>query len=103
MSRRRCNTCGQGVGPRANSCPACGGEIRVTISEPGHGTIEYILRKTPPRDPRKGNEQTPTPPRTNPTETALQMGNRSVANQPTLTDQLPPQEDHHAPGHRYPH
>jgi hypothetical protein len=46
-SRRRCNTCGLTVGPRASTCPACGGEIRVTITEPGHGTIEYVLRKTP--------------------------------------------------------
>lgn len=53
MTRRRCNRCGQTVPPRADRCPACGGEIRVTIYEPGHGAIEYLLRKTPPPDPRK--------------------------------------------------
>lgn len=53
MRRRRCDRCGQSVPPRIDRCPACGGEVRVTICEPGQGEIEYVLRKTPPRDPRE--------------------------------------------------
>ena len=49
MTRRRCDQCGRTVAPKVDRCPECGGEIRVTITEAGNGTIEYLLRKTPPK------------------------------------------------------
>lgn len=53
MTRRRCDNCGRPVPPDTNQCPDCGGPIRVTLDEPGHGRIEYLILKTPPRDPRR--------------------------------------------------
>lgn len=48
MNFRRCDKCGRRAGPRVNICPDCGGDIRVTLTEPGHGQIEYLIRRTPP-------------------------------------------------------
>lgn len=45
MRFRRCNRCGVEVGPRVDQCPECGGNIRVTLTEPGHGQIEYVIRR----------------------------------------------------------
>jgi RNA polymerase subunit RPABC4/transcription elongation factor Spt4 len=43
-SHRCCDTCRRHVDPGVNTCPECGGDIRVTITEPGQGLIEYVIR-----------------------------------------------------------
>lgn len=53
MSRRRCDECGRPVSRGVNACPDCSGPVRVTLDEPGHGRIEYIIRRTPGADPRE--------------------------------------------------